>query len=66
MTPIDTSVAALTVSVVDPEMPPSVAVSRDVPRPSAVARPLAGALSTEATAGAEELQVTVEVRSRVE
>ena len=66
VTPIDTSAAALTVSVVDPDTLPSVAVSCAVPRLSAAARPLAGALSTETTAAAEELQVTVAVRSRVE
>ena len=60
------SVAAVTVSVVLPDLPPKVAVMVVVPRPMAVANPLeSDALLTEAVDVSAELQVTCEVRSWV-
>ena len=66
VTPIDTSVADVTVSVVLPETVPDVAVRVVGPGATEVARPLEPAvLLTEATAAADELQVTDAVRSCV-
>jgi hypothetical protein len=60
---MDTSVAAVTVSVVDPDVPPNVAVIVVVPADADVARPLEpDALLTVATPAVNEFQVTVVVR----
>jgi hypothetical protein len=59
----DTSVAGVTVRVVDPERPPDVAVMVVEPAVTEVASPLdPDALLMVATAAAEEPQVTVVVR----
>ena len=62
VTATDTSVAAVTVSVVLPEMEPEVARIVVEPVPTAVARP---AVLIVATVPAEELHVAVLVRSCV-
>lgn len=63
---IDTSVADVTVRVVLPETVPDVALTMAEPAAMDAARPLEPAsLLTEATEGAEEVQVVNEVRSRV-
>ncbi|WP_059439084.1 hypothetical protein [Anaeromyxobacter sp. PSR-1] len=59
----DWSTGAVTVSVAEPITPESVAVMVVVPAASADARPVA---LIEAVAGAEDVQVTCVVRSRVE
>src|SRR5262249_49597519 len=59
---IETRVAWVTVSVVDPEMPPEVAVIVDVPAETPVARPCEpAALLMVATPVIDELQVEVVV-----
>ena len=59
----DTSVAGVTVRVVDPDTLPDVAVIVVEPVPAPLASPLEPvALLMEATAADEELQVTVVVR----
>ena len=64
---IETSVAAVTVSVVVPEMAPDAAVMVAVPAASADADPLdPAALLIDATAALEELQVADAVRTWVE
>jgi hypothetical protein len=62
VTAMDASVAAVTVSVVLPEMEPEVARIVVEPAPTAVARP---AVLIVATVPAEELHVAVLVRSCV-
>lgn len=63
VTPIDTNVAGVTVSVAEPETPPSVAPMVVEPWPVELARPFEpAALLMVATAALEELQVTCEVR----
>jgi len=63
VTPMDTSVAAVTVSVADPETLPSVAVMVAGPWPAAVTSPLEpGALLTEPTLVAEDVQAAELVR----
>ena len=63
---MDTSVAVVTVNVVLPEISPDVAVIVVMPANAEVASPLKpAALLMVATAGAEELQVTDDVRSCV-
>jgi hypothetical protein len=63
---MDTSVAGVTVSVVDPEMLPDVAAIVVEPAATEVASPLEPAkLLMAATAAADELQVTDSVRSCV-
>ena len=65
-TAIDTSVAAVTVRVVEPEMSPDKAMIVVVPVPTEVALPLLPAtLLMVATDGTDELQVTDVVRSCV-
>jgi len=59
VTAIETTVAGVTVRVVDPLTVPELAATVVVPTPVPVARPT---LEMVATAGAEELQVTVLVR----
>jgi hypothetical protein len=60
---MDTSVAGVTVRVVDPHMPPNVAVTVVDPVATAVADPLElAALLIVATVRADELQVTAVVR----
>jgi hypothetical protein len=59
VTAIDCSVAAVTVSKVEPEIAPEVAVIDDVPAETAVARPTAVIV---AVAGVAELQVMLPVR----
>ena len=60
---MDTSVAAVTVNVVLPEISPDVAVIVVRPTDAEAAKPLEpAALLMVATAGAEELQITVDVR----
>src|SRR5262245_31238660 len=67
VTPIDARVAAVTVSVVDPEITPRVAVIVVEPRPPAVARPSEPAApEIVATAVSDEDQATDAVRSWVE
>jgi hypothetical protein len=67
VTPIETRVAAVTVSVVDPDTAPSVAVIVEDPGLTAVVTPVVPAvLLTVAIVGAEELQVTMLVRSCIE
>lgn len=67
VTPIDTSVAAVTVRLVDPVMPPSVAVTDADPGLNAVTVPIVPLLlPTAAIDGAEELQLTRLVMSCVE
>jgi hypothetical protein len=67
VTPIDTSVAAVTVRLVDADTLPRVAVMVVEPELAAVANPLEPAvLLIEATPVAEELQVTAAVRLCVE
>jgi hypothetical protein len=67
VTPIETSVAAVTFRVVDPDTPPSVAVIVVEPGLSAVVSPFdPDVLLTEAAVVAEELQVAKLVRSCVE
>jgi len=67
VTPIDTSVATVTVSVVDPETPPAVAEMVVVPTPAEVAKPAEPeALLIDATVGFDEAQVTEAVRFCVE
>ena len=61
MTP--TTFAAFTVTLVDPETDPEVAVMVEEPSPWAVSSPEVVTVAMEAD---EELQVTLEVRSRVE
>jgi hypothetical protein len=66
VTTMDTSVAGVTVSMVDPDILPDVAVIVVEPAAAEVASPLVPAvLSTAATAAADELQVTDSVRSCV-
>ena len=66
VTPIETSSAAVTVSWVEPETAPEVALIWVLPTASAVARPrLPAALDTLATASSLDAQVTVAVRSAV-
>ena len=63
---MDTSVAAVTLNVVLPEIAPDVAVIVVTPTAAEVANPLEpAALLMVATAGLEELQVTDDVRSWV-
>ena len=63
VTPMDMSVAAVTVSVADPDTLPSVAVIVSDPWPVAVARPLDPvALLTAATLVAEDVQLAELVR----
>lgn len=63
VTAMDTSAAAVTFKVVDPEIAPSVAVISDVPVVAVVARPLLpAALLMVATAGVSDIQVTMLVR----
>ena len=57
VTDMDDKVAAVTVRVVVPEIPPKVAVMLEVPAATAVARPL---LSIVTTGVLDELQVTCE------
>jgi hypothetical protein len=67
VTPIDTSVAAATVRLVDPDTLPRVAVMVVEPEPAAVANPLEPVvLLIEAMLGAEELHATAAVRSSIE
>jgi hypothetical protein len=67
LTPIDTSIAGVTVKVVDADTLPRVALMLAVPGEMAVVIPLEpDALPTEATAGAEEVQATRLVRSCTE
>ena len=69
VTATDTRRAAVTVSVVEPEMPDagSVAVTLVVPGESVAARPFVeGAFDTDATEAFEDAQVRVPVRSCVE
>jgi hypothetical protein len=67
VTPMETTVAAVTVRVVDPDTPCRLAVISVAPGLSPVACPLEPELLfTEATVAAEEVQVTEVVRSRVE
>jgi hypothetical protein len=67
VTPIETRVAVVTVSVMLADTPPRVAVTVLEPGLSALASPAEPAeLPTEATAGLEELQLTAPVRSCVE
>ena len=64
VTPRDTRVAAVTVKFVVPEIAPSVAVIAVAPGLAVAAKPFEpGALLTDATPVAEELQVTELVRS---
>lgn len=64
VTPIDTRVAAVTVSAVEPDTLPRVAMIVVEPELSVVASPmLADALLMDATLALEELQVTVEETS---
>ena len=63
---MDTSVAAVTVSVVDPDMPPDVAVIVVEPADADVAKPLEPALLMVAIPAADEFQVTDVVRFCVE
>jgi len=66
VTEIDTSVAGVTVNVVEPEMPPDVAVIVVEPAAVEVANPLEPAvLLIAATAEVDELHVTDAVRSCV-
>jgi hypothetical protein len=66
VTAMDTSVAEVTVSVVDPDIPPDVAVIVVEPAVAEVASPLdPAALLMAATAAADEFQVTSVVRSCV-
>jgi hypothetical protein len=63
---MDTSVAGVTVRVVDPHMPPDVAVTVVDPVAVGVANPLElAALLIVATVRADALQVTVVVKSCV-
>ena len=63
LTAMDTRVAAVTVNIVDPETLPRVALMVVVPALTPEARPsLLAAFEMLATAGAEEVQVTVVVR----
>jgi hypothetical protein len=63
---MDTSVAEVTVSVVDPDMLPDVAVTVVEPADAEVANPLEpAALLMAATAVADELQFTTAVKSCV-
>jgi hypothetical protein len=63
VTAMDTSVAAVTVNVVLPEIVPAVAVIVVIPTDNEVASPLEpAALLMVATAGTDELQITVDVR----
>ncbi len=65
VTPIDTNVADVIVSVVLPEIVPDIAVMTAEPAATEVARPLEPVvLLTVAAADADELQVTEAVRSR--
>ena len=66
VTAMDTSVAEVTVSVVDPDTPPDVALIVVEPAAAEVASPLVPAeLLMAATAAADEFQVTAVVRSCV-
>jgi hypothetical protein len=66
VTAMETRIAGVTVRVVEPEMPPDVAVTVDVPTATVVALPLvAAALLMVATDVTDELQVTKVVRSCV-
>jgi hypothetical protein len=62
---MDTSVAEVTVNVVDPDVLPNVAVIVVEPADADVASPLETALLMAATPAADELQVTDAVRSCV-
>ena len=62
VTSMVTSVAGVTVSVVDPDMPPDVAVIVVEPAATEIANPI---LLIVATAGMAELQVAAVVRSCV-
>ena len=67
VTPIDTSVAAVTVRVVEPEIAPDVPVIVVDPTPLELARPSdPAAFEIVATPVSEEDQVTAVVRSWVE
>jgi hypothetical protein len=67
VTPKDTSVAAVTVKFVDPDIPARVAVMVVEPGLSVVADPFEpGVLLTDATLATEEFHVTELVRSCVE
>ena len=67
VTAIETSVAGVTVSKVEPWIAPCAAVTVTVPVPSAVASPSKpAALLTLASAGLDELHNAVAVRSWVE
>ncbi len=67
VTPIDTSVAGVTLSVAEPEIPPKLAPTVVDPWPVDVARPLdPEALLIVATAVFEEFHVTAVVRFCVE
>src|SRR5947209_6568348 len=64
---IDSRAAGLTVSTVEPLMPPSMPLIVDVPVVRPLARPcMPPALETVATAGADDAQVTRPLRSFVE
>ena len=67
VTEMDTSIAAVTVRVVEPETLPLVAVMATVPTATLVARPsLPAALDTAATEIFVEVQVAAVVKSWVE
>lgn len=64
VTAMDTSFAAVTVRVVEPETPSRTAVMVVLPTPADVARPsLPAVVETVATVAFDEVQVTVAVRS---
>jgi hypothetical protein len=64
VTPIDTRVAVVTVKLVDPDMPPKLAVIVVVPGPTAVASPTEpDTLLMVATLTSDELHVTCEEMS---
>jgi hypothetical protein len=66
VTVMDTSVAEVTVSVVDPDILPDIAVIVVEPAATDVAKPLEpAALLTAATAAVDEFQVTAVVKSCV-
>ena len=67
VTPNDTSVAAVTVKFVDPDIPPRVALIAVEPGLSVVANPFdPGRLLTDATLATDELHETELVRSCVD
>ena len=65
VTAMETSVALVTVSIVDPLMAPDVAAMVVVPTVSPVAEPVEPPLEMEATPAADEDHVTCVVRSCV-